>query len=392
MKVPFNDIHAQHIDLRFQIDEAIERAINSSNFVGGRAVSQFEENFAAYCGTKFAIGVSNGTDALRLALQSLDIGQGQAVITAPNTFIATAEAILLVGATPIFVDIDPATYTIDPGLLLSYLETSCTLHRKSGRPVSKRTGDTIAAIIPVHLYGFPADMNAILDIASAYNLDVIEDACQAHGAAHMSSNNGSLPIRAGALGRLGCFSFYPGKNLGAMGDGGAVTTEDGELAVRIRLLRNHGQIKKYDHVLSHGSNCRLDSLQAAILDVKLRRLDEWNSRRREIAAHYVDHLEGSGVTLPQTRPYGEHVYHLFVVQVEDRDRIQRHLAESNIESGLHYPIPLHLQQGLKYLGLERGSFPETEAMADRLLSLPMYPHMDMAQIEYVCDVLIEAVT
>lgn len=391
MKVPFNDLYAQHNELRPQITQAIHRTIDTSSFIGGQAVSQFEDNFAAYCGAKFAVGVSSGTEALRLALQALDIGQGDAVITVPNTFMATVEAVVLVGATPVFVDIDPTTYTMEPELLRSYLQSSCSLDQESGRPVDKSTGDIIAAIMPVHLYGFPADMDPILDLASEYRLAVVEDACQAHGAVYFSTRNGLTPRKAGTLGNIGCFSFYPGKNLGAMGDAGAVITEDAQLAEKIRLLRNHGQITKYDHVLSRGSNCRLDSLQAAILDVKLQKLDEWNSRRRRIAAEYSERLERSGITLPRVSSYGEHVYHLFVVQIEDRDQIQQQLAMNGIETGLHYPIPLHLQRGLRNLGLGPGMYPETEEMAKKLLSLPMHPHMDMSQIGYVCDTLLKEV-
>ena len=392
MKVPFNDLYAQHHEIRSNIDEAIEQTIESSSFVGGHAVRRFEERFAAYCEVEFAIGVSSGTDALRIALQALDVGQGQAVITVPNTFIATVEAIMLVGARPIFVDIDPTAYTMDPASLRAYLNTACRADPISGRPVDKRTGETVTTIIPVHLYGYPADMDAILAIALEFELNVVEDACQAHGAIYYTSSNGqSIPKRAGTFGHLGCFSFYPGKNLGAMGEGGAVITDNPELAEKIHLLRNHGQIEKYNHILSHGANCRLDALQAAILDVKLRMLDEWNARRRNLAALYSDGLGGMRVTIPTTKAYGEHVYHLYVVQVEERDHVRDYLAACDIETGLHYPIPLHLQKALQWLEVSRGNYPVTERMADRLLSLPMFPHMSIAQVEYVCDTLAQAV-
>ena len=245
--------------------------------------------------------------------------------------------------------------------------------------------------MPVHLYGFPADMDAILAIAIEHELHVVEDACQAHGAAYRSSNGQTVVKKAGTLGQLGCFSFYPGKNLGAMGEGGAVLTDDESLAAKVRLLRNHGQIEKYRHVIPNGSNCRLDTMQAAILNIKLRKLDEWNARRLRIAEIYYTGLEGLSITLPETKSYGEHAYHLFVVQVEERNEIRRRLAMCDIETGLHYPVPLHLQPGLQCLGLGPGSFPVSEKIAERLLSLPMHPHLTPEQAEYVCEVLTEAV-
>lgn len=391
MKIPFNDLHAQNDEIRSDIEKAIEQTIESSAFVGGHAISRFEQNFAEYCGTKHALGVSSGTDALRLALQALNVGPGQAVITVPNTFMATVEAIILVGAVPIFVDIDPITYTMDPASLRAYLDAGCRLDPLSGRPVDSASGNVVTTIVPVHMYGFPAHMDAILAIASEHTLSVVEDACQAHGATYYSTNGQLVPKKAGSIGQLGCFSFYPGKNLGAMGEGGAVVTNDEALAERIRLLRNHGQVEKYHHDISNGSNSRLDTLQAAILDAKLRMLDEWNGRRRQIAEIYNSCLEASNVVLPKTKEYGDHAYHLFVIQVEGRDQIRSRLADLEIETGLHYPIPLHLQRGLQYLKLGPGSYPRTERMAERLLSLPMHPNLTPSQAEYVCDALIEAV-
>jgi dTDP-4-amino-4,6-dideoxygalactose transaminase len=391
MKIPFNDLRLQHNEVREEINAAVERAIETSEFVGGRAVQQFEDNFATYCGVQHAIGVSNGTDALRLALVALGVGPGQIVITVPNTFMATVEAITLAGARPIFVDIDPVTYTMDPGALRSYLEQACVPAPTGRHPIDRATGDRVTTVLPVHLYGFPANMDAIGGIADQYGLDIVEDACQAHGSAYFSINGKVVAKKAGAIGRAAGFSFYPGKNLGAMGEGGAVTTNDTALAASIRQLRNHGQAERYVHVVSNGSNCRLDSIQAAILDAKLKKLDEWNACRQQVAAAYNARLAGSRVKLPRTPGYGQHVYHLYVVLVEERDRVRRELAESGIETGLHYPVPLHLQEAYRSMGLKRGSFPVTEAAADRLLSLPMYPHMTADEVDYVCCMLQKAV-
>jgi dTDP-4-amino-4,6-dideoxygalactose transaminase len=353
-------------------------------------VQRFEENFAAYCGAAHAIGVANGTEALRLALQALDIGPGQAVITVPNTFIATAEAIVLVGAQPIFVDIDPVTYTLDPEALRRYLEAECRRDPATGGLIDIRTGFVVAAVIPVHLYGFPANMTTIHALAEQYGLAIIEDSAQAHGARYTRVNGATTTHRAGTTGRFGCFSMYPGKNLGALGEAGAVITNDADLAARVRLLVNHGQTERYIHSIANGTNGRLDALQAAVLDIKLKRLDDWNECRRQAAAHYRRRLDGSRVVVPQTRADGEHIYHVYLVQVDDRDRVRRALADAGVETGLHYPVPLHLQDAFGHLQLGPGSFPVTEAVARRLLSLPMYPHLTPAQIDYVCDALLEA--
>ena len=390
MKVPFNDLRRQHDEVREPIQAAINHALDNSAFVGGPAVKQFETNFAAFCGAKHAIGVSNGTEALRLALHALGVGPGQAVITVPNTFIATAEAITLVGAHPIFVDVDPVSYNLDPQCLQSYLEEHCGRDPLTGRPVDKESGATVTVVMPVHLYGFPADMQAIHTLAKQYGLDVVEDSAQAHGATYTLQNGSTSVHKCGSTGRLGCFSMYPGKNLGGIGEAGAVITNDDELARQVRLLSNHGQTERYIHSTAVGTNGRLDAIQAAVLDIKLQRLDEWNNCRRQAAAHYTARLEGSRVTAPKTLPHGEHIYHVFLVQVEDRDRVRQQLSERGVETGLHYPVPLHLQEAFRYLEQGPGSFPVTEQVAERLLSLPMFPHLTPDQIDYVCDELIKA--
>jgi dTDP-4-amino-4,6-dideoxygalactose transaminase len=390
MKVPFNDLRRQHEELRAEIQAAFDLALDKSAFVGGGAVQAFEANFAQYCGARHAIGVANGTEALRLALQALDVGPGQAVITVPNTFIATAEAITLVGAHPIFVDIDPVTYTLDPAALRRYLETHCRRDPSNGRLVDLESGSTVTTVIPVHLYGFPAAMTEIHSLARQYGLALVEDAAQAHGATYTLQNGRTTTHRAGSTGQFGCFSMYPGKNLGALGEAGAIVTNDSRLAEKVRLLANHGQTERYIHVTPVGTNGRLDSLQAAFLDLKLKRLDDWNDCRREIAAHYAARLADSQVVTPSAPAYGEHIYHVYLVQVDRRDEVRRALADQGVETGLHYPVPLHLQKAFAYLELGPGSYPVTEAVARRLLSLPMYPHLEPAQVDYVCDALLRA--
>lgn len=390
MKVPFNDLKRQHEEVREEIQAAIDDALDRSAFIGGSAVKQFETSFAAFCGTKHAIGVANGTEALRLALQALGVGPGQAVITVPNTFIATAEAITLVGAHPVFVDIDPVTYNMDPEALAQYLKTACGHDPVTGRPVDKDSGATVTTVLPVHLYGFPADMQAIHSLAKQYGLDVVEDSAQAHGATYTLRNGTTSVHKCGSTGRLGCFSMYPGKNLGGIGEAGAVVTNDDELARQVRLLSNHGQTERYIHSTAVGTNGRLDAIQAAVLDIKLKRLDEWNDCRRKVAEHYAARLEGTSITAPKALPYGEHIYHVYLVQVENRDQVRQRLSERGVETGLHYPVPLHLQEAFRYLEQGPGSFPVTEQVAERLLSLPMFPHLTSDQVDYVCDELIQA--
>jgi dTDP-4-amino-4,6-dideoxygalactose transaminase len=342
-----------------EVDEAIRSVLDSGWFVLGKNVSAFENEFAVYCGAAFAIGVGNGTEALQLALMACDIACGDEVITAPNSATFTALAISAVGAKPVFVDIDPETYNMDP--------------QKLEAAIGSRT----KAIMPVHLYGQPADMDPILATARKHGLLVIEDAAQAHGALYRGRH-------AGTLGDIGCFSFYPSKNLGAFGDGGMVTTDRPELADRIRMLRHGGQKSRYDHQLL-GINSRLDEMQAAILRVKLPYLDNWNERRRHIAALYTALLGDSDVEPPLETPYAKHVYHLYVVRCKERNALQQYLAGHGVETAIHYPTPIHLQQAYRWLNLPRGTFPTAEQYAEEVLSLPIYPELTDTKVREIAD-------
>ncbi len=358
MQVPFLDLKAHHDSMRGELETAIREVMDSNAFAGGPFVAKFEQDFATFCGAADAIGVGNGTDALWLSLLALGIGAGDEVITVPMTFMATAEAISYSGAKPVFVDIDERTYTLDPDLL--------------ERAISPRT----KAIIPVHLFGQAADMGAILEIAQRRGLPVIEDACQAHGAEYRGR-------KAGSLGTAGCFSFYPGKNLGALGEAGAVVTNNVELRNKIQMLRDHGQAKKYHHALI-GWNARMDGIQGAALQVKLKHLDRANQARRANARFYDQHLaEVEEVILPREAEYARHVYHLYVVRVQNRDRVLQAMANRGIACGIHYPIPVHLQEAYRFLGHRKGSFPVAERCAEEFLSLPMYPELTTMQLDAV---------
>jgi dTDP-4-amino-4,6-dideoxygalactose transaminase len=358
VRVPFLDLQAHHAPLADEFATAIGQVIASSAFAGGPFVERFEQQFAAYCGSKHAIGVGNGTDALWLALQAFGIGEGDEVITVPNTFIATAEAILHCKARPVFVDVEEETFTLDPAELEKY--------------VTART----KAIIPVHLFGQPADMDPILKFARAHNLFVIEDAAQAHGALYKGR-------KAGTLGDAGCFSFYPGKNLGAFGEAGAVITNNADISKKIRVLRDHGQSEKYRHTVV-GWNCRMDGIQAAVLSIKLRYLEQANLSRRQHAALYNEAFADiEEVAPPVEADYARHVYHIYAVRVQERDELRRFLAARGIDCGIHYPFPIHLQDAWRRLGYSGGPFPITEKLADQFLSLPMFPELAGEQIEYV---------
>jgi dTDP-4-amino-4,6-dideoxygalactose transaminase len=377
--IPFVDLRAQHEEIRTEIETYIKDIIDRSSFIGGNYVANFEREFAGYLGAEQVVGVASGTDALWLGLISTGVQPGDAVITVPNTFIATVEAITRAGAHPLFVDIDLQTANMDVDSLKAFLEAECHI-QDDGRVIHSKTGRRIAAILPVHLYGLPANVKPILDLGENYSLPIVEDACQAHGARYRMNGDWK---RAGTLGAVAGFSFYPGKNLGAMGDAGAVVTNDSELANKMRWLRDHGQSQKYIHVSSQGWNSRLDAIQAAVLSAKLKRLDEWNARRRRAAALYREALADLPLDLPIEPDYAEHVYHLFVVRATDRESLRKELSVRGIGVGLHYPIPLHLQEAYDYLGLKEGTFPNTERSASTLLSLPMHPALSLDQIERV---------
>jgi dTDP-4-amino-4,6-dideoxygalactose transaminase len=363
MNVPFVDLQKMHLDLEPELISVFTRVLRNSSFVLGPEVTAFEREFAAYVGTSHCVAVSNGTAALQLTLAALGVGPEDEVITVSHTFIATAEAISAVGARPVFVDIDPVSYTMDPALLES--------------AITSRT----RAIIPVHLYGQTANMDAILEVANRHNIPVIEDACQAHGAGYKGR-------QAGSLATAGCFSFYPGKNLGACGEGGAITTNDPELARRIAMWRDHGSTQKYVHQFP-GLNMRMEGLQGGVLSVKLKHLDHWNEQRRSIAREYATTLADSPITLPKEMDYGTHVYHLYVIQTPQRDAVRKRLQDVGIETGLHYPIPLHLQEAYASLGYASGSFPVTERLARNILSLPIYPGMALEAVRQVAEELLE---
>jgi dTDP-4-amino-4,6-dideoxygalactose transaminase len=359
MKVNFVDLKAQYQTIKPEIDKAIENVISNTAFILGKAVAEFEDQFAAYCGAKHCVGINSGTSALIMALKALDVGEGDEVITTTNTFIATAEAISFAGATPVLVDIEDKNYNMDPGKLEKAI-----------------TGKT-KAVIPVHLYGQPADMDPILEIANRKGVAVIEDSCQAHGAKYKGK-------RAGGLGTVACFSFYPGKNLGAYGEGGAVTTNDEGIAQKVRMLRDHGSPKKFYHEFI-GNNCRLEGIQGAVLSVKLKHLDKWNDGRRKNADLYRKYLEGTGVGLPEEMPYARHVYHVFCVRVKDREKLIDFLKEKGIFTNIHYPIPIHLQKAYQFLGYKKGDFPVTEGSMDQILSLPMFAELTEEEIKYTAD-------
>ena len=367
MKVPFLDIVEQDKPLREDILAVFNQAVSSAGFIGGPNVTIFETDFASFCEAKYCVAVGSGTDALRFALMVAGIGAGHEVITVAHTFIATTEAITQAGARPVFVDIDPETWNIDTGA------------------IEKAVTDRTRAIVPVHLYGQPADLDPILAIAAKHNLVVIEDACQAHGALYKGR-------MAGSIGDLACFSFYPGKNLGAYGEAGAVTTNNQNMAQEIAKIRDHGQQKKYHHDLE-GYNGRMDAIQAGILQLKLNKLADWNNARQHNAELYTELLPNNNrITLPTELPDCRSVYHLYVILVDNRDALQTFLSDRGIATGLHYPVPLHLQNAYRQLGYKKGDLPVTEMVAERLISLPMHPNLEPEQIQYVANCIKEFFT
>ena len=382
--IPFLDLVTPHLELEPELAAVFQQVIRSAGFIGGPMVEAFEKQFAAFCHTERAVAVSSGTDALRFALMAAGVKAGDAVVTVPNTFIATTEAISQAGALPEFVDVDERTYNMDAAKLREYLEAHCTVS-ETGKLISKRSKRPVAAVVPVHLYGQMADMDAILELAEQYGLLVVEDACQAHGAEYFSRKQNRW-FRAGSMGRAGAFSFYPGKNLGACGEGGAITTNDARLADTCKMIRDHGQAKKYYHDME-GYNGRLDAIQTGILSVKLKHLAGWNAKRREKAAEYNRLFAASegGVETPYEPSWSRAVYHLYVVRTRDREGLMAHLGKAGIGTGIHYPIPLHRQRAYESLGYKAGDFPVTEKVASQIVSLPMFPNLTAEQQERVVN-------
>ena len=358
MKIPFVDLKIQYANIKEEVLDEISQALDGMQLFLGKNVQTLEAEYAAYCNTEFAIGVSSGTDALHIALRACGVGPGDEVITVSHTFIATVEAIILAGAKPVLIDIDPETYNMDP----RQLEAAITPQTK--------------AVIPVHIYGQPADMDPIVDIARAHNLKIVEDACQAHGAEYKGR-------RTGSIGDAGCFSFYFTKNLGAYGEGGIITTSDPEIADRCRMARDHGQNAKYHHAMI-GINGRLDEIQAAVLKIKLRHLDEWLESRRTLAERYNSNLP-KDYFVPQEMPWAKHVYHLYVIRTPERDKLREYLDSKGVASGMHYPIPVHLQKAWRDSGGIELSLPVTEKITQEIISLPMYPELTPEEVDYVCN-------
>jgi dTDP-4-amino-4,6-dideoxygalactose transaminase len=382
-KIPFLDLMTVHRELQHELVDVVMTALSNAGFIGGPMVHGFERDFAQFCETQHCVGVSSGTDALRFALTASGVQPGDIVITVPNTFIATTEAISQAGARIAFVDVEDNTYTMDAMKLRQYIETKCTWNAKLKRALHKETGHPVTAVVPVHLYGQTADMDAILELGTQFNLKVVEDACQAQGAEYFSKKENHWQ-KAGSIGHAAAFSFYPGKNLGACGEAGAITTDDEQIAKTCRLLRDHGQSKKYFHDIE-GYNGRLDAIQAGFLSVKLRHLKKWNDQRREIAERYAKLFAGmeTAIKLPHQPEYSRSVFHLYVVQVADRLQLQGKLDEGGIGTGIHYPIPLHLTKAYQGLGFREGDFPVAESVSSHILSLPMFPNLSLSQQDRV---------
>lgn len=372
MQVPLLDLKKQYHNIKEEINETVQQVLESGSFILGKNTKAFEEEFASFCNVKYAIGVASGTDALELSLRALGIGKGDKVITTPFTFIATTEAVCRAGATPLFADINPETYNIDPEKIKKHLRRMSSTERK-----------VIKAIIPVHLYGQPCNMDSLLQLADDYNLKIVEDCAQAVGSEYKGE-------KVGSFGDTGCFSFFPTKNLGAYGDGGMIVTNDKEMAGRLMMLRVHGSKDKYHHI-TFGCNSRLDELQAAILRIKLRHLADWNETRRKNAVIYNKNLNkkslNGNVVLPQEFSETKHTYHLYTVRVKDRDKLRKFLESRDVRTGVHYPLPLHLQEVYKDLGYKRGDFPQSELISNEVISLPMYPGLDKEEIIYVTDTI-----
>jgi len=390
-KIPFLDLVTVHRELQQEFVDVLKTALSSAGFIGGPMVQGFEQDFAKFCGARACVGVASGTDALRFALMATGVRPGDIAVTVPNTFIATTEAISQAGARPEFVDVDEKTYTMDPAKLREYLEKTCTWNAAEKRAFHNRTHAPVTAIVPVHLYGQMADMDPLLELAEQYRLKVVEDACQAQGAEYFSRKSKRWH-KAGSMGHAAAFSFYPGKNLGACGEAGAITTDDEHIAQTCRLLRDHGQSKKYHHEIE-GYNGRLDAIQAGFLAVKLRHLNAWNRQRQESAERYAKLFAGAEdmITLPHQPEWSRSVFHLYVVQVADRSQLQSDLEAAGIGSGIHYPVALHLTKAYEPLGLRAGDFPVSEKAASRILSLPMFPGLTGSQQERIATEVLKSV-
>ena len=383
--VPFVDLIECHAALEEELTSVFRTVLRTASFIGGPMVEDFETAFAKHCGVQHAVGVGSGTDALRFALMAAGVNIGDIVLTVPNSFIATAEAISQAGANVGFIDIDARTFNLDPEKLREYIETQCEFDARNGKLIHLQSRKPVTAVVPVHLYGQPADMQPIMELAARNNLIVIEDACQAHGAAYRSSTQGQWRS-VGSMGTAAAFSFYPGKNLGACGEAGAVITNDDSIARKVRMLRDHGQARKYYHDIE-GYNGRIDAIQAGILRAKLRFLSAWNADRRERAATYRELLAAASdqVILPHEPSWANGVYHLYVIRTEDRDNLKTYLSKFNIGTGIHYPVPLHLHKAYSSLGFKAGDFPVSECAARQVLSLPMYPQIKPEQQREVAD-------
>lgn len=383
--IPFLDLITPHVELEPELTAVFRQALHSASFIGGSMVEDFEAAFADFCGVRKAIAVSSGTDALRFALMACGVQQGDVVLTVPHTFIATTEAISQAGALPEFIDVEEKTYNLSVEKLQEYLEFHCS-RDISGKLISHRSNRPVTTIVPVHLYGQMADMDAIMALADEYGLMVVEDACQAHGAEYFSQKRNCW-MKAGSMGQAAAFSFYPGKNLGACGEAGAVTTTDGSIAAHVRVLRDHGQAKKYYHSVE-GYNGRLDAIQAGMLGIKLKHLARWNAERRQHAAQYNRLLAGmDGMVCPFEPSWSRAVYHLYVVRTPDRDGLVRHLKEDGIGTGIHYPVPLHMQSAYKWLNYESDDFPVASRVAAEIVSLPMFPQLMAEQQKRVAEAI-----
>ena len=381
--IPFLDLVTPHRQLKDELLKVVEQALETAGFIGGPMVTGFEQEFSRFCGSRHCVGVGSGTDAVRFAVIAAGVNPGDVVVTVPNTFIATAEGIAQAGATPDFVDVDERTYNMNAERLLNYLQVQCTVDGSTGRVYNRRLGKPVTAVVPVHLYGQPADMDCIAEIADRFGLLVVEDACQAHGAEYYSRKDRAWK-KAGTMSKAAAFSFYPGKNLGACGEAGAVTTDNDEIAQKVRMLRDHGQSRKYHHELE-GYNGRLDAIQAGFLRVKLRHLAAWNESRRQAAVRYRELFTAArGPEFPPYEPeWTKPVYHLYVIRVRERQSLMKAMAEAGIGAGIHYPIPLHLQKAYDSRAYKPGDFPVAEKVASEILSLPMFPELSGDQQEQV---------